>query len=57
VTAGGLGRVTRRIYSGLIGGKVMSVHIYCDGREDWYTLFSGLVLFRLVTPPLQSGVM
>jgi hypothetical protein len=34
----------------------MSVRAYRDGREDQYRLFMGLILFRLVTPPLQSGV-
>jgi hypothetical protein len=56
VTTGGLGRVTKRIYSGLVGGKILTVRRYCDGREDRYALFSGLVLFRLVAPPLQPGV-
>jgi hypothetical protein len=50
------GWVTKRIYSGLVGGKILTVRRYCDGREDQYALFPGLVLFRLVTPPLQPGV-
>jgi hypothetical protein len=53
----GPGRVTRRIYNGWVGGKIMRVRGYCDGREDRYRLFSGLILFSLVVPPLQSGMM
>jgi hypothetical protein len=46
----------RRLYSGQIGGKILSVCGYRDGREYRYGLFLDLVLFRLVTPPLLSGV-
>jgi hypothetical protein len=35
----------------------MRVRGYCDGRDDRYRLFSGLILFSLVVPPLQSGMM
>jgi hypothetical protein len=45
VTVRGSCRVIRRVYSGLAGGKIMTVHGYCDGREDQYGSFSGLVLF------------
>jgi hypothetical protein len=44
-----------RIYHGQIGDEILHVHCYCDGREDQYRLFSGLVLFTLVVPPLQPG--
>jgi hypothetical protein len=45
-----------RIYSGQTGGEILPTQGYHDGREDWYGLFLGLVLFRLVVPPLQQGV-
>jgi hypothetical protein len=45
-------RVTSRIYSGYTGGEILHVHDCYDGGEDWYGSFSGLVLFRLVAPPL-----
>jgi hypothetical protein len=57
VTARGSSRVTRRIYNALIGGKIPTVHGYCDGREDRYGLFLGLILLRLVAPPLQPGLL
>jgi hypothetical protein len=44
------------IYSGQTGGKILSIRGYCDEREDRYISFMGLVLFRLVAPPLQQGV-
>jgi hypothetical protein len=34
----------------------MSVRGYCDAREDRYGSFLGLVLFRLVAPLVQIGV-
>jgi hypothetical protein len=46
-----------RIYSGQTGGEILPVRGYHGGREDWYGLFPGLVLFRLVAPPLQQGVL
>jgi hypothetical protein len=49
-------RVMRRIYSGQTGGEILHVHNYRDEREDPYRLFVGLILFRLVTPPLGIGV-
>jgi hypothetical protein len=56
VTAGGPSRVTRRIYSGLTGGKILIARGYRDVREDQYGSLLGLTLFRLVAPPLQLGV-
>jgi hypothetical protein len=56
MTTGGLGQATRRIYNGWVGGKILIVHGYCDEWEDPYKLFPGLILFRLVDPPLQSRV-
>jgi hypothetical protein len=44
------------IYSGQTCGEIMSIRGYHDWREDQYELFLGLVLFRLVTHPLQSRV-
>jgi hypothetical protein len=38
------------------GGKILSAHIYHDEEERWCGSFLGSVLFRLVTPPLQPGV-
>jgi hypothetical protein len=45
-----------RIYSGQTGGQILSVRAYLDEREDWYESFLDLVLFRMVAPPLQLGV-
>jgi hypothetical protein len=40
-----------------VAGEILIVRGYCDGREGWYELFLGLILFfMLVAPPLQSGV-
>jgi hypothetical protein len=38
------------------GGEILLVHDYKDGRKDWCGLLSGLVIFRLVIPPIQSEV-
>jgi hypothetical protein len=57
MTAGGSGWVTRRIYSWWVGGKILTVCKYYDGREDQYILFSDLILFKSVILPLQLGVM
>jgi hypothetical protein len=46
----------RRIYSGQASGEILSVHGYREGREDRYRSFPSLVLFKLVAPPLQLGV-
>jgi hypothetical protein len=51
-----MSRVARRIYSGQTSGEILSVRGYCDRREDRYGSFMGLVLFRLVAPPLQPRV-
>jgi hypothetical protein len=56
MTARGSGQLTRKIYSGWVGGKIMTVCRYYDGGEDRYRLFPGLILFRLVVPPLQPRV-
>jgi hypothetical protein len=45
------GRCVRKI-----GGKILPAHIYHNEEERWRGLLSGLVLLRLVTPPLQAGV-
>jgi hypothetical protein len=37
-----------RIYSGQTCGEILPTRGYCNGREDWYELFLGLVLFTLV---------
>jgi hypothetical protein len=44
-----------RFYSGPIGDEMLPVGGYRDGKEDLYGLLSGLVLFRLVAPPLNPG--
>jgi hypothetical protein len=41
----------------LIGGKILPTRGYRDGGKDWHRLLPGLVLFRLVIPPLQPKVM
>jgi hypothetical protein len=39
------------------GGEILPTHIYrTEGKRRWGLLL-GLVIFRLVTPPLQLGVM
>jgi hypothetical protein len=40
----------------LIGSEILPTRGYPDGREYWCGLVLGLVLFRLVVPPLQHGV-
>jgi hypothetical protein len=45
-----------RIYHGEIGDEILPIQHYHDGREDQYELFSGLVIFRLLVPSLQPGV-
>jgi hypothetical protein len=44
------------IYNGQTYSEILPVHGYHDGREDQYGLFWSLVLFRLMAPPLQPGV-
>jgi hypothetical protein len=41
---------------GLTGGKILSAHGHLCGGKEWCRLLPGLVLFRLVVPPLQPGV-
>jgi hypothetical protein len=41
---------------GQTGGKIPPAHVYRNKEEGWRGLLPGLVLFRLVTPPLQLGV-
>jgi hypothetical protein len=45
-----------RFYYGQTGGEILSIRVHRDEREDRYGLFLVLVLFRLVVPPLQLGV-
>jgi hypothetical protein len=57
MTVGGLGRVIRRIYSGRVGGKILIVHGYCDGRERSSHNIPESHFFRLLPTPLHSGAM
>ena len=41
---------------GQTSGEILPIHIYSNEGKIRYGLLPGLVLFRLVTPPLQSGV-
>jgi hypothetical protein len=43
-------------WNGLTDGKILPDHDYCNEGKRWCGLLSGLVLFRLVAPPLQPGV-
>jgi hypothetical protein len=38
------------------GGEIMHAHVYCNEEERWHGLLLSSVLFRLLAPPLQSGV-
>jgi hypothetical protein len=49
-----LGWGVRRV--GQTGGEIMPAHVYRNGEDKWCILLLGLVLFRLVAPPLQPGV-
>jgi hypothetical protein len=49
-------RVTRRLYSGQTCGKILPVYDHHDGREDRFGSLLSSILFRLVAPPLQLGV-
>jgi hypothetical protein len=40
----------------VIGGEILLAHGYRVGGSDWSGLCPGRVLFRLVVPPLQPGV-
>jgi hypothetical protein len=46
----------RRSYSRQTCGEILFVCGYRDGRDDRYGLLLSPVLFRLVVPPLQSGM-
>jgi hypothetical protein len=37
-------------------GKILSVHVYRNDEERWCRLLPCSILFRLVTPLLQPGV-
>jgi hypothetical protein len=39
-----------------IGGEILSAHIYRNEEKRWCRLLPDLVLFRLVAPTLQPGV-
>jgi hypothetical protein len=54
VTAEGPSRLTGRIYNGCVAGEILIVRGYCDGREGWYELFLGLILFFYVGSPSSS---
>jgi hypothetical protein len=43
-------------WNGLSCGKILPSHDYCNEGKRWSGLIPGLALFRLVTPPLQPGV-
>jgi hypothetical protein len=45
-----------RRWSGLTGGKILPAHDYRDNGMYWHGILLGLVLFRLVVPPLQAGI-
>jgi hypothetical protein len=38
------------------GGEILRTHVYHNKEERWCVLILGSVLFLLVTPPLQPGV-
>jgi hypothetical protein len=48
-------RVMRKNYIKRTGDEIMFICGYQGEREDKYRFHSGLVLFRFVVPPLQSG--
>jgi hypothetical protein len=48
------GRGGRQV--GQIGGEILSVHDYRNEGKRWRRLLPSSVLFRLVTSPLQQGV-
>jgi hypothetical protein len=41
---------------GLTGDEILSAHDFRDEGECWCGWLSGLILFRLVIPPLHLGV-
>jgi hypothetical protein len=40
----------------LTGDKILPTRDYRNEKKQWCGLLSDLVLFRLVAPPLQAGV-
>jgi hypothetical protein len=44
------------MWSELTGAKILPSHDYHNEGKQWCGLLPGLVLFRLVVPPIQSGV-
>jgi hypothetical protein len=42
--------------TGLIGGDILLTLGYQNGGKNQFGLLSGLVLLRLVVPPLQPGL-
>jgi hypothetical protein len=38
------------------GGKILLAHVYRNVKEIWCGLLPGSILFSLVAPPLQPGV-
>jgi hypothetical protein len=51
-----LSRITMRSYSGLTDGEILLARGRRDESKDRYGSGPDLVLFRLVVPPLQPGV-
>jgi hypothetical protein len=49
-------RGTRIRQVGLIGGEILPARDHLGEGKDWCGLLPGLILFRLVVPPLQPGV-
>jgi hypothetical protein len=43
-------------WSWQLGGEILLAHVYYNEDERWCRLLLGLVLFRLVAPLLQPGV-
>jgi hypothetical protein len=43
-------------WNGLTGGEILSTHDYHNEGKRWCGSLPGLVLFRLVAPHLQPGV-
>jgi hypothetical protein len=42
--------------NGLRGGKILPAYVYHNRGMHWRELVLGLVLFKLVAPPFQSGM-
>jgi hypothetical protein len=49
-----LGRGGRR--TGQTDGEILPIYVYHNEEERWYGLLPGSDFFRLIAPPLQSGV-